>query len=344
MPEQPEVAQTVDQLHFLLINKVVTSIIGLKGKFLDIGKKTKIVTEKLRLNDSDENSEEDSDTEREVDIHEEIDVLSYKFIEDLPLIITDIFYRGKVVFFVFENKEKTKKWWMINSFRMTGGWKVEKDNYSCVKIEMKPEKRNGVFDITSIYYTDIRRFGTMDFTNDPAEAEKKINDFNYGFLGKYVITFENFKKNIKKCGKKGLASCLMNQRSICSGIGNYLLSEIFYDCAMYPHIKCNELDDTKIKKLYKSCKSVILNSYEIGGVSVKDFTDIYGNKGEYQDNLKVYMKKEDPYGNRVIKEKCNHGRNIFYVPGLQLSNKISQKIKEEDEDEEVEITFDDEED
>ncbi len=312
MPEQPEVAQTVDQLYFLLINKIVLSIKGLRGKFLEIGE-----TEQKENINSDSEDEEQKTTSN--------------FLQNLPLEITDIFYRGKLVFFEFKGPN-SKKWWIVNSFRMTGGWRTDKDKYSCVEFTLEPKTENGVFDIDKVYYTDKRMLGTMEFIDESENIEKRINDFNYGFLGRYIITLEDFKKNIKKSKTKGLASAIMDQRSICSGIGNYLLSEIFYDCKMYPHIKCNKLTNKNIIDLYNSSVSIITASYENGGVSVEDFADIYGKKGKHQDLLKVYRKKIDPYGNKVVSEKCNHGRKIFYVPGLQLPEKVSLRINDSDED------------
>jgi len=78
--------------------------------------------------------------------------------------------------------------------------------------------------------------------------------------------------------------------------------------------------------------SVINTAYENKGNSVKDFKNIYGEEGSHQKYIKVYMKDKDPYGNKVIKEKCNHGRKIHYVPGLQ-KKKVYKRKRNESESE-----------
>lgn len=319
MPEQPEVARITDQLEFYLINKKVLSITPLRGKFIEEFEKYD--------NEEDEEFEEITDKQR--------------FLKDLPLKISDVFYRGKLIFIMFE--KKGKKWMMVNSLRMTGSWRLDRDKYSCLKFDLEEKKENGPFDITEIYYTDVRTLGVFELIDDEDRFENRINDFNLSFMGRYTITYDQFEKNVKKCKNSFLVKSLDDQRSICSGIGNYLMSEILYDAKLHPLIKCNQLTNKNIKTLYNSCASIIKKSYENGGVSVSDYVDLYGEKGKHQDILKVYdpkkKKKTDPHGNKIILEKGKHGRTLYYIPGLQ---RLPTDTDPKEEDDELEIIINDE--
>ncbi len=89
----------------------------------------------------------------------------------------------------------------------------------------------------------------MNFYSNESEFNKIIDELEGGFIGQYLITEEKFISNVKNCKKNYLAKVLIDQHRICSGVGNYLLSEIFYACKLNPNIRCSELSDSQIKKI-----------------------------------------------------------------------------------------------
>lgn len=302
MPEGPEVLTIVDQLDFYLNSKVLSSIEFTSGRYEDNGP-------------------------------EYFD----EFVDDLPLTIERVFCKGKLIVFQLSSVKSTnitnitKKWWIFNSLRMTGTWSLNKNiNYGRLEMNFLPRIENGVFDIDKIFYVDVRSLGTFEFIKDEDEVNKRLSDLANGFIGieEYTIDYETFYTNIKKCKNSYLTSKLTDQRSICSGIGNYLLSEILYDSEIYPFIKCSELDDEVIKRLFDSCNTLINLSYSLGGMSMRDYVDITGTSGGFHKHLKVYGKRKetDPYGNRVVHSKRSNGQTIWYVPGLQRIKKIKKQV------------------
>lgn len=291
MPEGPEVLTIVDQLDFYLVEKVLVKAEFLNGKYED-------------------NRPEGFD----------------KFISSLPLKIGRVFCKGKLIVFELENREGDK-WCIFNSLRMTGTWGFHaNESHGRFKMSFEPREQNGIFDIDEIYYIDVRGFGTFDFIHEKDEIDRRIDNLANGFIGlqEYLIDYKTFYNNIKNGKKSSLTTKLTDQKSICSGIGNYLLSEIMYDSRLHPSVKCNELTDANIETLFEKCSRLITLSYQLGGLSIRDYVDISGTKGKFGEMIKVYGKKgkTDPHGNKIVNTKRGNGQTIWYVPGLQRRGDI----------------------
>lgn len=292
MPEGPEVLTIVDMMNFYMTDKIVSGMDFVSGKHKE-------------------------------DNPEEYD----SFVENLPLKVDKVFCKGKLIVIQLSNPDdESDKWWILSHLVMTGSWQLtcKKSDKSYVRCQMEFEETesNGVLDITTIYFIDKRDLGKFDFINDKDTLNSRLSEIASGFIGDYLIDYATFRTNIERGKKASLISKLRDQKSICSGIGNYLISEIMYDAELSHLLKCNELSDQRIRKLYESCKSIITLSYRKGGLSIENYVDINGNKGEFEPFLKVYRKdgkggrdSTDPYGNKVLSIK--KGQTFWYVPGLQ---------------------------
>jgi formamidopyrimidine-DNA glycosylase len=229
----------------------------------------------------------------------------------LPLKITKVLSKAKKLFIKLENN-----WWIIMTYGMTGSMSLDKGKHSHITFQLEDH----YIGYNIFFYNDPRRIGSFIATNDTTIFEYHATDMakqivlGYKFPFFESIKLEEFSENIQKGKKKSLAKLLMDQRSICSGIGNYLLSEIFYEARLHPDIKCNELSVEKIEELFIACSTVINNSYENHGMSMSDYINADGVKGEFQNKLKVYGKEGQLIEGKIIKmKKGSHGRNIWYV-------------------------------
>jgi DNA-formamidopyrimidine glycosylase len=272
MPEGPEVACLAEELNKNLQNKVINNFEFIGGRY----------------------------------IKHSLPEYFEEFKECLPLKIIKIEYKGKLIIFHFE-----KNWYMFNTLGMSGCWTYNKLKHSHVLIEYSLQGSEGYDDNKKIYFTDVRRFGTIIFTNDTKIYEKKLKSIANGFLGNYKITLKEFKNNVKKHLNKNISKGLMDQKSICSGVGNYLLSELVFDTGINPFLNFSDLDDDLIENLYESCNRLINDSYSNGGTSIKNYTDMNGEDGDNYYNLKVYGREEDPDGFEILKITGPHGRTLW---------------------------------
>ena len=202
---------------------------------------------------------------------------------------------------------------------MTGGITQEKERHSHIRLDMC----ESYIGFNTFYYTDPRRISSkFEASNDIERYKFHLDDVNepavlgYDEYGFQPITLDTFRINIRK-SKGFLIKLIMDQRSIVSGIGNYLLSEIMYEAGLDPDVKVSDLNDEDITRLFNSINIIINKSYNAGGVSMKDYKHIDGTHGSFQELLKVYNKSGSIIDSKeILTKKGKHGRNIWYVSNL----------------------------
>ena len=226
------------------------------------------------------------------------------FVDNLPLKVLEIKNKGKLIYWKFE-----KNFYMINHLNMTGVWSKEK--------YPKHTALEFVFNHRPCYYIDQRRFGLIEFCEGKEKLEKKINNLGPDILNDKSLTFSIFKERMDLHPNWHLSKILMDQSVVC-GIGNYLKSEILYASRLNPHRQVKSLSEEELKTLYQQARKIIKASYESQGMSKSNYLNFEGQKGSYEFSLKVYGLKEDPLGNKIVREKTKDGRSTFWVPELQV--------------------------
>lgn len=103
------------------------------------------------------------------------------------------------------------------------------------------------------------------------------------------FTYEIFKKRIHKKPKGKIKTVLMDQ-TIISGIGNIYSDEVLWMSSVHPLALVKNIDERKLKLLYKSIIKVLQQSIKVGGDSMSDYRNPYGEKGGYQNIHKVYQR------------------------------------------------------
>ena len=170
-------------------------------------------------------------------------------------------------------------------------------NLSFYHSKILPKKHNHIkikFSEFMIVYNDPRRFGFFKILNNK-EALKKYFiksgpeaisiKFNYKYAKNQLM---NKKKNIK--------NFLLDQNFV-SGIGNIYANEILFYCKINPLKKAKKINNNQIIKLIKYSKLVLNLAIKLGGSSIRDFKNMSGIVGLFQNEFKVYG-RENKYCNR----------------------------------------------
>mgnify|MGYP000571275933 CR=1 FL=1 len=100
------------------------------------------------------------------------------------------------------------------------------------------------------------------------------------------------------CGKAGLLkdkekdikSFLLDQKFV-SGIGNIYASEILYLCKINPKKKARNLNQAEYKKIIYYSKLVLKKAIRFGGSSIRDFKNVSGKDGLFQNEFQVYQRE-----------------------------------------------------
>ena len=77
------------------------------------------------------------------------------------------------------------------------------------------------------------------------------------------------------------------------------------------------LSDSEIDELCQSIINVMKDSYKYQGATIQTYKTAYGAEGKYTSFFKVYGKKTDPLGNKVVKETTPDKRTIHWCPAMQ---------------------------
>jgi len=282
MPEGPEVAYIAQEMHRAIHGKTLQAMRIVKGRYITHGPPA-----------------------------------HYKeFNAALPLTCESIKNKGKVIFITFSGG-----WTVIVKLGLTG-WL-----YTASPPTWKPDYKNVLFYFSkdhtiesspsthTMTFTDVRSYGTLTFTKDPAVVEKE-----HSKLGLYIMdattTWPVFWKAVQKVTAKKTAhtdtieDLITDQQKLVCGIGNYLKAEVFYMAKIAPMRKVATLTEKEWRTLFNAMKKKT-------GQMIKALHREKTHPGTYFNSMKIYQQDKDPLGNEVKKYKTSTGRTTHWVPAVQ---------------------------
>ena len=227
------------------------------------------------------------------------------FRKDLPAKIDDISFQGKLIIFEFSGSSG-RKWWAWNTLGMSGGWRNDKIKHSHVEFRTT---------LASVFFTDIRNFGTLKFTDSLAETNKKKKTIGSNHLSD-EISDVLFKERLMKYPNRTLPEVLMNQ-SLIGGIGNYIKAEVLYIAGISPHRLVDSLSDNEFSALNKATRDVVRSSYARRGATISTYKDIDGDVGNFAFYFRVYGRATCENGFSVVRETTKDKRMTHWVPQIQ---------------------------
>jgi len=105
------------------------------------------------------------------------------------------------------------------------------------------------------------------------------------------FTLDYFKRLFDE-RKGSIKAFLLDQKNL-AGIGNVYVQDILFNAKLHPNRKISSLTTAEIEALYRSIKSVLNESIELGGLAYEK--DFYGNKGDYGlEQFKIAYKPGKP--------------------------------------------------
>ena len=190
--------------------------------------------------------------------------------------------------------------------------------YNSLKLPSKHNHIEIFFDDCKIVYNDPRRFGFFEIVENDELLKKKFNHLGpEPFNSQYTLNYICSKLRGKE---KNIKNFLIDQNFV-SGIGNIYASEILFLSGINPAKKAKNLKKNDYKKILINSKKVLYEAINKGGSSIKDFKNISGNYGGFQNEFKVYQreglkcKRKNCLG--VIKKKSISNRSTFFCNSCQ---------------------------
>ncbi len=161
----------------------------------------------------------------------------------------------------------------------------------------------------NIFLVDPRRFATIKV------LKKKKND-----VGREIFKDFDLKKFISVHGsRKTKVKTLIMDQNVVDGIGNIYACEILHKARIHPERAAATLKEAEWGKIFHQAEEVFKKAIGKRGTSISDWRDLYGRKGENQNELKAYGqegKRCSICGGTICRIKQG-GRSTFYCPDCQ---------------------------
>ena len=135
----------------------------------------------------------------------------YELIIQDDVIVEEVCCKGKFIYFKFTNSAS-----LWSTLGMSGMWQQKNSKHTRVTLTNHEGQ--------SVYFNDIRNFGTLKYVQSATELKKKLKTLGPDVLNSEVDQ-DAIRERLLKKPNKTIAENLMNQ-SVISGIGNYLKAEI----------------------------------------------------------------------------------------------------------------------
>ena len=243
----------------------------------------------------------------------------YIAIEERNLPVKGVYNKGKFIWWEFG--DLLPICYMYTTLGMAGNFKLQPSKHTRIGFYFD--------DDSSVYFNDMRNFGTVKFVFQDKDHEAKLRSIGPDMLNS-PPSFGEFLRISRKKPNWTVVKWLMDQSQI-SGVGNIYKSESLFLAGLDPRRTMDTFTDEELEKLYYAICQVLTASYDSGGATIRNYSDLHNNHGQYtrfpsnpaemiaarQSRVMVYNQKEDIYGNPVERLKLNDGRTTFWSPEVQ---------------------------
>src|SRR5210317_1695483 len=244
----------------------------------------------------------------------------YIALEDKHLPVKGVYNKGKFIWWEFG--DLLPICYMYTTLGMTGNFKLQPSKHTRIAFYFD--------DDSAVYYNDQRNFGTIKFVFDDKDHQTKLASIGPDILNN-PCSLSTFVDIANRKPQWTVVKWLMEQSQI-SGVGNIYKSESLFLAGIAPHRLMGTLVGEELEKLYYAICKVLSASYETGGATIRNYSDLYNNHGKYTrfasnpteiveargGHVMVYNQKHDIYGNSVERIKLDDGRTTFWSPAVQF--------------------------
>jgi len=127
-------------------------------------------------------------------------------------------------------------------------------------------------------------------------------DFNLNYFNKYI------------CNKKTKIKDLLMDQKFVAGLGNIYCNEVLFLSKIDPSKSIKRINQQGIKNIIKFIKKILKDAISAGGSSIKNFSNVEGKDGNFQQNFNVYGRE---------KASCNRPKCLGIIKKVYTSNRSS---------------------
>lgn len=181
------------------------------------------------------------------------------------------------------------------------------------------------FEDVELRYHDPRRFGCILWLD--ADSQRKLLDplgpepLSDAFDAEYL---SNKLKN-----KSTAIKVAIMDNHVVVGVGNIYATECLHLLGIHPAQAASSLKPTQISNLVKEIKRILTQAIELGGSTLKDYSNAMGENGYFQQTLLAYGRAGEMCVHcETLLESIKLGqRASVFCPQCQPLKKVTPKIK-----------------
>lgn len=165
---------------------------------------------------------------------------------------------------------------------------------------------------------DPRRFGAVVFV---PEEQHPVAAKLLGGLGMEPLSdgfsLEAFHAGLKK-SQMSIKQVLLAGRLVV-GVGNIYASEVLFLAGIRPTTRAARIGSARAQKLHAAIRSVLARAVEMGGTTLRDFSNADGAAGHFQTEANVYGRDGAPCHvcGTVIRVLRQGQRSSYFCPACQ---------------------------
>ena len=193
------------------------------------------------------------------------------------------------------------------------GGEARKEN--SVFFDFGSPRSSRVGDDLMIAFSDMRKFARIELW----DRKELINAEMIRKLGPDALQLKIHQlTEILANSSKKIKQVLMEQNLI-AGIGNIYADEILFQAKINPFRIAKGLSKNEIEKIYQAIKPILKKAIKLGATSVGDFRNIEGDRGQFQNELKIYRRQGQKcfVCQKIIKREKIGGRSTHFCPNCQ---------------------------
>lgn len=140
----------------------------------------------------------------------------------------------------------------------------------------------------TLYFEDTRKFGRWIYTENPGAILNGLGPepLSPAFTARRL-------EEILEGRNRAIKPLLLDQTRI-AGLGNIYVDEALFQAGIHPESRANAIPAKQVAVLHRKIRSILRRSIERQGTTVMTFMYGEGRSGEFQSQLRVYGRKDEP--------------------------------------------------
>jgi len=165
-------------------------------------------------------------------------------------------------------------------------------------------------------YNDPRRFGCILWHRGSVSDHQLLKSLGPEPLGDEFDSSYLFAKSRNK--SSAVKTFIMDSK-IVVGVGNIYANEALFMAGINPGRAAGKISSARYANLVECIRQVLTKAIDVGGTTLRDFTDSNGDPGYFSQSLQVYGRKGEACNNcgKTLKEIRLGQRSTVYCPACQ---------------------------